>query len=283
MNAPTVPLYSLAKPLTAAAILLSEIAPDAPVGHLAPVPHPLADLTVVELLRHRSGLGDYAAWPEYRDAVAARARAWPADEVLTRASREERGTPGRFRYSNVGYLLLRRVLEEHHGATFFEVVTSTVLTPLGIPAHPFDAPAHWAAVTPAPAAEITSYDPAWVYPGTVVVAVDDIARTVAGLVSGALGPRVSPMAAGLPVDAPGHPLRHPGYGLGLMTAGDPATLVGHGGAGPGFTLAALATADGSSAHACAVAAEVPDAELFAACLDALGDVSGREAAPTRGT
>ncbi|MCV2396061.1 beta-lactamase family protein [Actinotalea sp. M2MS4P-6] len=267
-----VPAYSVAKTATAAAVLRAGLPLDAPIGRLTEAPGPLAALTVGDLLAHRSGLGDYAGWPEYRAAVAAREDAWPAAEVLARAAREPLATPGAFRYSNVGYLLVRRALEEHDGAPLHDVLTARVLAPLGIDARPFVTRADWAGVAASLPVEpqLAAYDPGWVYPGTFVTDGRGLATLVRGVAAGHLGHDVMRrMSEGRAVDAPGHPLDEPGYGLGLMTSGRPARVVGHGGGGPGFTLVVLATTDGTRAHSRVEAGEVDDRPLYRACLDAL--------------
>jgi D-alanyl-D-alanine carboxypeptidase len=235
-----VPVYSIAKVFTAAAALRT----------FDDIGTRIEGFRLDDLLAHRSGLGDYASWPEYAEAVAAHEQAWPDDEVLARV---EVGEPGRFRYSNPGYLLVRRALEAAHGAPFLEVLQRVVLDEVGIDAEPFDG--------------LPGYDPRWVYPGTFVAEPRQVADGLAALLRTDTG---RAMLHTQPVDAPGHVLARPGYGLGLMTDGDPAVLAGHGGGGPGFTLFALARADGSAAHVEVVPDEVDDQPLVRACLAALG-------------
>jgi len=246
------PVYSIAKAFTAAAILREGISPDATIGSLAPVPARLGHLAIGDLLAHRSGLGDYGGWPDYRAAVDARAPAWPESAVLDRV---ELGEPGNFRYSNAGYLLLRLALENHTGSAFFDALS------LDFEAYPFD----WSRVEAVD--DLKRYDPRWVYTGTFVANIDHVAGGLARVVASDIGQR---MLATRVVDAPGHPFAAPGYGLGLMTDGYPARFAGHGGGGPGFTLFALATADGSAAHGEVVAEETSDRPLIERCIAALG-------------
>ncbi|MBF6234796.1 beta-lactamase family protein [Nocardia farcinica] len=154
------PVYSIAKIFAAAAVLRC-LDPEREIGAVAPVPARLAGLRVGDLLTHRSGLGDYGAWPEYRRAVAERGDAWSEQVILERV---ELARPGVFRYSNPGYLLVRRALEEQHGDRFFPVLRRLVLDPLELPAHPFASRADWAHCTVEIPAGVRAYDPRWVYP-----------------------------------------------------------------------------------------------------------------------
>ncbi|GAA4922452.1 beta-lactamase [Stackebrandtia albiflava] len=266
--APVVPVYSVAKTYTAAAAFLTlDLA--APVSaYLPDPPPPVAGLRLHDLLTHRSGLDDYSGWPDYRAAVAARETPWPPETVLSRA----RTSPaGGFRYSNIGYLLVRRCLEEAHGDTLFGVLDTTVLSPLGITAHRFAEPADWTACThPSTTGHLRAYHPGWVYPGTFAARVDDTARGIALMMRGALGDDLAAaMRDTAPVDAPGHPLDPPGYGLGLMTGGTPPVVVGHGGGGPGFHLFAAATADGRRWHGVVTTEDTDPLDPAATCVAAV--------------
>lgn len=268
-----VPVYSIAKLFTAVAVLVDPvIGVDDSIGSHADVPEALAHLRVGDLLRHRSGLGDYFGWADYRAQVAARAPAWPDDLVLERAAAQPLDSPGGFRYSNIGYLMLRHALEQRTGQSLLEVLVDRVLGPLGVSsARPFERVGDWAGVRASRVPDVTAYDPRWVYPGTFVADPDEVAAGLAALVGGALGAAVPDLLrrSTLALAAPGHPFREPGYGYGVMSDGVPPTVLGHGGGGPGFTLFALARADGSAAHVEVVADEVDDRPLVAACLQAL--------------
>lgn len=231
-----VPVYSIAKTYTAAAALLSFDPDDALGAHVAGLAPEASRLRFREVMAHRSGLNDYGAWPDYREAVAAREDAWPHAAILARA---EVGEPGAFRYSNIGYLLIRLALEARHGGTFFEVLEDTVLKPLGVRAAPFAARADWDACDhPAIDDSLRAYDPQWVYTGTFAAEPDEAARGIAGIMRGELGGGVAEAMRQAAV-VEGVPATHPmspgaSYGLGLMVKGAPGTAVGHGGGGPGF-------------------------------------------------
>jgi len=267
---PIVPVYSIAKTYSAAAAHLSFDLQDSIGRHLKGLPRPLALLKVRDLLMHRSGLNDYGGRDDYREAVLIDEDPWPVEEVLTGA---EVHSPGVFKYSNIGYLLIRQALEQEHGTTYFEMLNDLVLRPLEIDAAPFASRADWSACThPSISDELRRYHPGWVYTGTFASRVIDAARGIALLMRGQLGDDLgAKMRDTLPVDAPGHPLAPAGNGLGLMTGGNPATIVGHGGQGPGFSLFAAATPDGQRWHGSVSSREGEDLTLIRTCIDALAD------------
>lgn len=277
-----VPVYSVGKVFTAAAALLRFDREDTIGTHLS-VPRALSGLAIGEILAHRSGLDDYFGWADYREAVHAGADPWPEEEVISRAQLAD---AGEFRYSNIGYLLIRRALEQAHGDHFFGMLNSTVLSRLEVEAYPFTDRTDWRRCAQWDLTESTlGYHPGWVYPGTFTARIGDAARGLARIMQGALGPGLAgtglagtglagtgladAMRRTRPVNAPGHALAEPGYGLGLMTSGNPATVVGHGGGGPGFTVFAACTSDGARWHGEAVAAESDDRPLIERCLAAL--------------
>jgi len=270
-----VPVYSIAKLFTAVAVLADPaIGLDDAIGTHARVPDALGHLRVGDLLRHRSGLGDYAGWVDYREAVAGREAAWPDDLVLERAAAQRVAEPGGFQYSNIGYLMLRHALEQRHGVRLTELLVDRVLGPLGVSSvQPLDRTDDWAGVRRSAVPDVPAYDPRWVYPGTFAADPDEIAAAIGALLGGALGAAIPDVLrrSSLRLEVPGHPFAEPGYGFGVMTDGVPPTVVGHGGGGPGFTLFVLARADGSAAHLEVVADEVDDRPLVAACLQSLGE------------
>jgi len=265
-----VPVYSVAKSYTAIAAIKSFNLDD-PVGdHLAGLRADLGSLTFRSLLGHRSGLNDYAAWPDYRAAVEARLAPWPQEQILRRA---EMGPSGRFRYSNIGFLLIRRALEQAHRGTFFDVLADLVFEPLGIEARPFAAMEDWRHCHhPAINDWLRAYDPGWVYSGTFAANPQQAARGLALALRGDSGAEVaSALRTSFHVDVPPqHPLAPTaGYGLGVMTGGDgEARVVGHGGQGPGITLFAATNIWGTRWHA-EVGSETDGDEPIRRCLTAL--------------
>ncbi|HEX4323529.1 MAG TPA: serine hydrolase domain-containing protein [Gaiellaceae bacterium] len=227
------PLYSITKTVVAAAVL-------------SLVREDLLELdSVRNLLDHTSGVRDYGSLSDYHEAVRMRpGSAWEDDEFLARTSAAgpvfESGNG--WAYSNTGYLLLRRILDEHGGLTEF-------LPQLGL-AHTSVAERtdDLGAAVPAPSAQLLDgvddvrgvYDPRWVGHRTLIARAEDILGFWRDLPREMLDPRTFVPVG---VDAPG--FVRPSYGLGVMA--DPesplGTVVGHGGGGPGYSTAVFAVPD----------------------------------------
>jgi D-alanyl-D-alanine carboxypeptidase len=218
------PIYSVTKTAVAAAVLLL-------------VREGAVELeSVRRLLDHTSGVRDYGSLPEYHEAVRTQPGvAWDDDEFLARtAAAGPQFEPGEgWAYSNTGYLLLRRLLDEHGGLAAFlprlglaDTTVAERLEDLSV-------------AVPAPSAQLLDgvddvrgvYDPRWVGHRTLVARAEDLVGFWRNLPAETLDPRTF-----VPIgfDAPG--FARPSYGLGVMA--DPehplGTIVGHGGGGPGY-------------------------------------------------
>jgi D-alanyl-D-alanine carboxypeptidase len=218
------PIYSVTKTAVAAAVLLL-------------VREGAVELeSVRRLLDHTSGVRDYGSLPEYHEAVRSQPGvAWDDDEFLARtAAAGAQFEPGEgWAYSNTGYLLLRRLLDEHGGLAAFlprlglaDVTVAERLEDLSV-------------AVPAPSAQLLDgvddvrgvYDPRWVGHRTLVARAEDLVGFWRSLPAEMLDPLTF-----VPIgfDAPG--FVRPSYGLGVMA--DPehplGTVVGHGGGGPGY-------------------------------------------------
>ena len=198
--------------------------------------------SVQNLLDHTSGVRDYGSLPEYHEAVRLHpGSAWDDDEFLARATlagpQFEAGQG--WAYSNTGYLMLRRLLDEHGGLSAF-------LPRLGLA----DATVAGGiddlrAAVQAPSALLLDgvedvrgvYDPRWVGHRTLVASAEDIVAFWRELPREMLDPRTF---VSIGADAPG--FVRPSYGLGVMV--DPehplGPVVGHGGGGPGYATAIFA-------------------------------------------
>jgi D-alanyl-D-alanine carboxypeptidase len=224
------PIYSVTKTAVAAAVLLL-------VRERA-----IEFDSVRRLLDHTSGVRDYGSLPEYHEAVrACPGSAWDDEEFLARtAACGPLFEPGSgWAYSNTGYLLLRRLLDEHGGLAAF-------LPQLGIPdATVAERIADLGVAVPASSSLLLDgvgdvrgvYDPRWVGHRTLVARVGDLVDFWRDLPAEMLDPQTFvPIGA----DAPG--FVRPCYGVGLMA--DPenplGTVVGHGGGGPGYATAVFA-------------------------------------------
>ena len=224
------PIYSVTKAAVAAAVLLL-------------VREGAVELDPVRgLLDHTSGVRDYGSLPEYHEAVRTQpGSAWDDHEFLARTAAAglqfEPGTG--WGYSNTGYLLLRRMLDEHGGLAAF-------LPRLGLAeAKVAERLDDLSAVVPAPSALLLDgvddvrgvYDPRWVGHRTLVARAGDLVGFWRNLPAEMLDPETF-----VPIgfDAPG--FVRPSYGLGVMA--DPehplGTIVGHGGGGPGYAAGVFA-------------------------------------------
>ncbi|WP_293783226.1 serine hydrolase [uncultured Aeromicrobium sp.] len=98
------------------------------VRHLLPdaAGLPFADVTVAQLLTHTSGLQAETEGPWWERSPGVD---WP---TLRDSGLRLVHPPGtRFHYSNVGFAVLGRILEQLHGCAWFDVVRDEVLAPIG--------------------------------------------------------------------------------------------------------------------------------------------------------
>ena len=228
-----IPVYSVSKPFLAQAVLELGVPLQRHIGAVLPaLPAVYASRSIESLLNHTSGLGDYAQLPAYRSAVAAGERAWERDRLLELCSDVSHNNAG-FHYSNIGFLLLRMLVEQHTNSSFFTALSQLVFNPLGITGF-----SQWES----PADVLPGYDPRWVYSGTFVAAPEAIAPAMAKLTQHRAS-TIGLCAGWVPVSHTGTGFDAPGYNFGFMTDGgsesEQPLRVGHGGSGPGFGLMAL--------------------------------------------
>lgn len=106
---------------------VGRVLPDFPDAELG------AKITVHQLLSHSSGLGDFLQlfWEEGGDVTRLRdAEPFVYRELAEHGIWFEPGT--QHRYSNSGFLLLGRIIEEVSGEDYFDFVRSRIYTPLGM-------------------------------------------------------------------------------------------------------------------------------------------------------
>jgi D-alanyl-D-alanine carboxypeptidase len=225
-------------------------------------------ITVRHLLQHTSGLPDYGPLAEYHEAVRRGDRPWTFHEFLEKTnSKELRFEPGHgWSYSNIGYMLLRRLLETAGKRSFAELIATEVCRPLNlhhtavvetrtqlhgvIPGY-----SHYLAEKSAPPVDVREhYDPAWIATGVVVSTASDIVRFYRALFGGALlSPAMLQEMCAIRRAVASHPrFVTPSYGLGLMADPDCpyGAMYGHNGGGPGYSASAFhfrpVASDGSS-------------------------------------
>jgi D-alanyl-D-alanine carboxypeptidase len=199
--------------------------------------------TLRQLLSHQAGVPDYGGLASYHQAVADGEKPWDVDELLSRVAADRLDfEPGRgWRYSNVGYLLVRRIIEQTTGEDIGSALRHLVFDALGLSSVGMVATAHDLAETAW--GNHDNYDPGWVYHGLLAGTPGDAASFLHRLMSGDVLPAalLAEMATcrSLGGALPGRPWETHGYGLGLMIGGmtlaGPA--VGHSGAGPGSASA----------------------------------------------
>lgn len=250
----TVPWWSFTKTVLAAAAL--SLVRDGLIGLDEGVPE--GPFTLRQLLRHEAGLADYSELADYHTAVARHETPWSAAEMLQRLDATRlRYAPGDgWRYSNVGYLFIARLIARVTGLRLEEALTQRVFAPLGLSRIRL-------ATTRADLAYVnmgaaSTYDPGWVYHGLLVGPLVEAALCLDRLLDGHLLPQslLREMQTVRTLGGPiaGRPWVAPGYGLGLMQGmvESGLTLSGHTGVGPGSIIAVYHCIEGNRTASCAV-------------------------------
>jgi CubicO group peptidase (beta-lactamase class C family) len=200
--------------------------------------------TLRQVLQHTGGLGSYTAREDYLAAVERNDEPWSDAELLARVRVDPfLFAPGQgWSYSNTGYFLIRRLIEQTMDADIDAALRQLVFAPLGI-AHtrialdPGDLDAcAWG--------NARGYHPRWVYQGLLVGPPAEAVLFMHRLLRGDL---LRPALLAAMRDAraldgaltPDRPWRTAGYGLGLMidTASPLGLALGHTGQGPGSVAA----------------------------------------------
>jgi D-alanyl-D-alanine carboxypeptidase len=239
-------------------------------------------ISLRRLLNHTAGIPDYGSLRSYHDDLRASPELpWTferfAAETFEKGLRFEPGQG--WAYSNPGYMLLKRILEEVSGHSYRELVTERIAQPLGlsrtfVPEYIPDlgslAPGSSCALSRQgePRDVRAHYHPGWVSHGVLASTASDIVRFLDALFRGRLLSRESldemmtlvrvPMERDSSASPSTSPLRMtaPSYGLGLM--GDPASpwglLLGHNGGGPCYSASAFHAVDLGGVSVCAMGA-----------------------------
>ncbi len=222
------PVYSIAKTFLAQAIFELRIPLETQLGeHLLGLDPIYSTCKIENLLNHTAGLVDYSQLPEYAKAVANKESAWSRDELLAKALKLPSNRDG-FVYSNVGYLLLRMLLEQKTDLSMFQAIEELVLKPLAIRGFK-----EWEEDSDL----VPGYDPKWVYSGTFLATETAILDGYLALIQHRS--QTTGLNTGLtPVPYQNTGFDNPHYGFGIMCDVNPQTneplFVGHGGGGPGF-------------------------------------------------
>ncbi len=219
-----------------------------------PIDHPIL---IRQVLNHTAGLPDYGSIATYhRDLQDHPDQPWSPSRFLAETLTDGLlFIPGHgWQYSNIGYMLLRLIVEAESGLPLSLLLQQVLVSPYGLTSfgvatrlaemHPLT-PGFSTSLNPESRIEnVTSrYHPGWVAHGLVVGNALDTARFLWLL----LGERrildailVNEMLLETPVDTT-HPwMRRPAYGLGVMIdrANPYGVVAGHTGGGPGYSTAA---------------------------------------------
>lgn len=258
-------VYSVTKPLIALAALrlveqrLLEL--DADVRTLLSLPFETA-VSLRQLLNHAAGIPDYSQiFEEYMSSIRLQPKhPWTQAEFLEHTL--PRGLdflPGHgWAYSNVGYLLVRMLIEKITGQSLKDALEKFIFRPLELQ-KTFVAqllqdavcltPAYSTLFSPTKELEDISmvYHPGWISHGVVISTASELAMIFEALFLGKLLKDESLEEMKQAIVVPG---KHPrfgktGYGLGLMIDLEPtfSPFVGHGGEGPGYSAAAFHFSD----------------------------------------
>jgi len=207
-----------------------------------------SDATIRSLLGHTSGVANYTDNPAYLAAVLEDPdRVFTTSELLDYAAALPSSPPGTFAYSNTGYLLLGRLIEEVTGEELPDAFEAELFGPLGLtattvvepPAFPSDLVSGWVdpealglpasaslPVMPVPAALSGCQADCG-----VVASASDVETFFRALHDGS----VLSEEALAQMQAPG-PDPYEAHGLSIYDGGPSGrTTFGHGGGGAGYT------------------------------------------------
>jgi D-alanyl-D-alanine carboxypeptidase len=212
------------------------------------------EITLVHLLRHTSGLGDYGPLAEYHNAVRSQpSQPWTrqqfCDVVLSKGMLFAPGDG--WAYSNIGYMMLLQIMEQATGQCFANTLESLVTTPLGLQrTFVLERIEDWSTCAPGYGHEVgvdgrsvdvrAVYHPGWCAPGVVASTAEEVTAVFDALLAGKIlrTKTLSDMLTLTPI--PGHhpPGISPGCGMGILSdcASPKGRNYGHGGRGPGYDL-----------------------------------------------
>jgi D-alanyl-D-alanine carboxypeptidase len=254
-------IYSVTKTLIALVIL--QLAEEGRVGLDTPVqsylPHiPIqVPLTVRQSLNHTGGIPDYGSLPAYFESVKADpTHPWKDDDFLKATlSHGLIFAPGEgWQYSNVGYLLLRQVVETVLDTSLAAAMHQRIFARLGLKNTSIAQSLEDAQqLTPGYSSFFSAghslhdirsvYHPGWISHGVAISTASELAQIVEAIFA---GPLLKPISRASMLDAQRVNIKHPffqtpAYGLGVMIdqGSQVGVIAGHGGGGPGYSAGVL--------------------------------------------
>ena len=258
-NTPVFYIYSLTKTIISALILkLAEnksLSVEDRLDKWFPLVKNSGAVSILNTLMHTGGLSDYGGMPDYHDAVKKGMTPWSFDEFINRTIGEKLlFTPGsKFSYSNIGYMLLKKIVEIEYGRSFFDALQSFICVPLNLKNTKVSTTveslkdnlfglSRYLGTKESPADVYEIYNPQWVSHGVVSSNAYETAVIYKSLFNGCLvsEAQLELMVKGIKVEGViGRPFYNPYYGAGLMIdIGSPyGPVYGHTGGGPGASAA----------------------------------------------
>ena len=247
------PVYSIAKTLTASLVIQAGIPLSHPVSRwfgdsLVPQGH---EITIEHLLNHTSGLRDYGGDPEYHKAIYRRETPWSDEEFAARTLQQPLlFKPGAgWAYSNPGYWLLKSILEMESGTEYDNLVNSQIVQALNLQ--------HTTVAEGVFMKDLPNYPAGWVWPGVILSSARDMATFMRSSLVAPL------MTAPVPVPVSHPDWQNPYYGYGVMI--EPGVRVGHNGGGPGYSAACFHRLD-TGVTGCILMSSETDEDAAASAL-----------------
>lgn len=279
-NAPVFYIYSVTKTVISAVILKlagrGVLSVEDRLDKWFPSIKNSGSISVLNTLTHTGGLGDYGGLAAYHDAVKKGMAPWSFDEFIARAAGEKLlFKPGeKFSYSNIGYMLLKKIVEIESGMSFSSAVQTFICAPLNLKSTKVSStveslrgnlfgPSVYLGTKESPADVYKIYHPQWVSHGVISSNAYETAVICGSIFSGRLLPeeQIELMSAGVKVEGvTGRPFYEPYYGAGLMIdRGSPyGPVYGHTGGGPGASAACYHLASKSKPVTAAVLTDGED-------------------------
>ncbi len=191
-------------------------------------------ITVRQLLSHTSGLGDFFESPEYREEEK-----YNVSKLfeLVQAMDPVGTPPLKFlHYSNSGFIVLGKILENLHQKSYAEILESELLDPLGIELYGSAIYAQgWKTENGAWVPGLGNDPESWSSAGGIFLSVEELHRVIFALAQGNILKKESLEKMWAVQSRPEHDPPFVGYALGWMVE-KPKDLhfIGHNGGIPGF-------------------------------------------------